>query len=37
MIESENLASREKAKALAEKLMRGGGGSEDQKNDRKVT
>ena len=37
MIESENLASREKAKALAEKLMRGGGGSEDQKNDRKIT
>ncbi|TEY66050.1 hypothetical protein BOTCAL_0134g00210 [Botryotinia calthae] len=32
MIERENLASREKAKELAEKLMRGGGGSDDQRN-----
>ncbi|TGO18220.1 hypothetical protein BTUL_0011g00260 [Botrytis tulipae] len=31
-IERENLAAREKAKALAEKLMRGGGGSEDQRD-----
>ncbi|KAF7930671.1 uncharacterized protein EAE98_005071 [Botrytis deweyae] len=33
-IERENLAAREKAKALAEKLMRGGGGSEDQRDSR---
>ncbi|KAF7910029.1 uncharacterized protein EAF01_003747 [Botrytis porri] len=31
-IERENLAAREKAKALAEKLMRGGGSSEDQRD-----
>ncbi|TGO44266.1 hypothetical protein BCON_0560g00010 [Botryotinia convoluta] len=31
-IERENLAAREKAKALAEKLIRGGGGSEDQRD-----
>ncbi|KAF5877811.1 uncharacterized protein Bfra_002181 [Botrytis fragariae] len=33
-IERENLAAWEKAKALAEKLMRGGGGSEDQRDPR---
>ncbi|TGO23346.1 hypothetical protein BPAE_0135g00060 [Botrytis paeoniae] len=31
-IERENMAAREKAKALAEKLMRDGGGSEDQRD-----
>ncbi|KAF7959817.1 hypothetical protein EAE96_001423 [Botrytis aclada] len=31
-IERENLAARQKAKALAEKLMRGGGGSEDHRD-----